>query len=64
MDWGWGLVAYGALWWMVLVTLLPWGRRREKKPGLALKAALAVPVSALLWGILYAVAAAGVISFE
>ncbi len=64
MDWVWGVVGYGVLWWMVLFSLFPWGRRSGKKRGPLLKAAVATLGAAVLWVTIYLISLSDFISIE
>ena len=78
MNWVSGLAVYAIIWWLLLFMVLPWGVRpisREevekgqdagapRRPRLGLKIAITTALSAVVWGIVYAVAEAGLVSFR
>jgi predicted secreted protein len=78
MNWVSGLAAYAIIWWLLLFMVLPWGVRpigREevgkeqdagapRRPRLGLKIGITTVLSAVVWGIVYAVAESELVSFR
>ncbi len=78
MGWITGLAVYSIIWWLLLFMILPWGVRpigREdvdkgqdagapRRPRLGLKIGLNTLLAAVVWGIFYAVAESGLVSFR
>ena len=73
-----GLSTFMIIWWLVLFMVLPWGVRRvdadelvpgedpgaPAKPKLLLKFAATTVIAGVVFGLVYAVAESGVISFR
>ena len=78
MGWVSGLAVYAIIWWLLLFMVLPWGVRpigREdvdkgqdagapRRPRLGLKIGINTALSTVVWGIVYVVAEAGLVSFR
>ncbi len=71
-----GVMVYVIVWWLVLLTVLPFGNRAPEtvEPGLAesaperprmwTKAAVTTVLASLIWGIIYWIIDAGLISLR
>lgn len=71
-----GIVVFVMLWWLTLFVVLPFGVRKSEvlipgqdagapdRPRLARTAIWTTAIAAILWGIFYAVAVSGLISFR
>ena len=71
-----GVMVYVIVWWLVLLTVLPFGNRAPdaaepghvesapERPRMWIKAAVATAVSTLVWGMIYWVIEADLISFR
>ena len=78
MGWVSGLAVYAIIWWLLLFMVLPWGVRpigREdvdkgqdagapRRPHLGLKIGINTALSTVVWGIVYVIAEAGLVSFR
>ena len=76
MNWVTGVLVYIIIWWLVLFITLPFGISAQEnpppgtvpsapaRPRLWLKAAVTTVVSALLWGVFWAVVELDLISFR
>jgi predicted secreted protein len=78
MGWVSGLAVYAIIWWLLLFVVLPWGVRpigREDvekgqdagapgRPRMGLKLGINTVLSAVVWGIVYVIAEAGLVSFR
>lgn len=76
MNWFTGIMVFVIAWWMVLFTVLPWGNRTPQevepghddgapeKPRLWLKALITTIIATLIWGVLYWVIEADIITFR
>jgi predicted secreted protein len=78
MNWVSGLAAYAIIGWLLLFMALPWGVRlisREevekgqdagapRHPRLRIKVGITTALSSVVWGIVYAVPEAGLMSFR
>ncbi len=78
MGWVSGLAVYAIIWWLLLFMVLPWGVRPighkdvEKgqdagapgRPRMGLKLGINTALSAVVWGIVYVIAEAGLVSFR
>ena len=76
MNWFTGLMVYIIAWWMVLFTVLPWGNRAPEqaepghaesapeKPRLWLKALVTTVIASIIWGVIYWVIEADIITFR
>ena len=78
MGWVTGLAVYAIIWWLLLFMFLPWGVTpigREdvdkgqdagapQRPRLGLKIGLNTALSAVVWGVVYAVTESGLVSFR
>lgn len=76
MNWFTGILVFVIVWWMVLFTVLPWGNRppdhaepghadsAPERPRLWLKALVTTVIAAAIWGVIYWVIAAEIITFR
>ncbi len=76
MNWFTGIMVYVILWWLVWFVMLPIGVKvpdevgkghaasAPANPNLGIKAAATTLISGALWGVVYLVIAAEVISFR
>ena len=78
MGWVSGFAVYAIIWWLLLFMVLPWGVRsigREdvekgqdagapRHPRLGLKLGINTALSLVVWGIVYAIAEAELVSFR
>ena len=76
MGWISGIAVYVCIWWVVIFAVLPWGVRAAEpnsqgfdpgapdNPRLLLKVVMTSLISALIWGVVYALATSGLFSFR
>ena len=78
MGWVSGVAVYAIIWWLLLFMVLPWGVKpigREdvekgqdagapRRPRLGLKIGITTALSGVVWGIVYVIAEAGLVSFR
>ncbi len=69
MNWFTGIIVYFLIWWVVVFTVLPFGLKRDKTgkpehPHIGRAFLITTAISALLWGALYLLIDADIISFR
>jgi predicted secreted protein len=78
LDWVTGIAVYAVIWWLVIFMVLPWGnapvgaedvrrghdRGAPARPRLLIKVVATTVIAAAVWGIVYWVLDAGLISLR
>lgn len=69
MDWFTGIIVYILIWWTSIFLVLPFGLKRDEMgkpndPKLKQKVLLITVLSAVIWGVLYLLIEADIISFR
>jgi len=64
-----GIIVFLLVWWTAIFTVLPFGLKRDETgkpddPRLWHKVLMTTAVSAIIWGVIYALIASDVISFR